>query len=428
MNRAWVGVALLSGSWLVGLGYYQPAQLWAWAALVGLAPALLTRVPLRLPGFQAQLAAVGLCLPAIWLMPLPHKAIPLLMAAGLGLQLVPLPLRWPRRWGHGAAVASLVLLAQSLTVWLYEVGTAHRHELPGPLAQLLLLPARWLGLDATLDRGCLVIRCLQENTSLAATWDLLLDPASLCFLVGGCVLASLALADAKPPAGSWKSLAGELVGAAACDCGLGTVPRGAAGVAGLAPLAACRRADRAQRGFDPGQSRGPCRVAGGARPVGDAIRALATERVLSLRPSARKRPSDREIVGEMPDSTPVPEPVRGSGDTLSGQRPSGKHQETSPEVHRLLRALAGAAAGGSRRGDSGRGAHVGARGQGSRRPGHVCRTALDLGAHHGPVRHGSLRRSRILQLCGGVRVLRTVFCRVQAAAVRADRRGDAAAV
>ena len=53
MNRAWVGVALLSGSWLVGLGYYQPAQLWAWVALVGLAPTLLTRVPLEMPGFQA---------------------------------------------------------------------------------------------------------------------------------------------------------------------------------------------------------------------------------------------------------------------------------------------------------------------------------------------------------------------------------------
>ena len=104
-------------------GLLPTAQLWAWAGLVGLAAALLTRVPLELPGFQVQLAAVGLCLPAIWLMPLPHKAIPVLLAAGLGLQLVPLAFRWPRRWGRGAAAASLILLAQSLTVWLYEVGT-----------------------------------------------------------------------------------------------------------------------------------------------------------------------------------------------------------------------------------------------------------------------------------------------------------------
>ena len=34
MRRAWIATALLAGSWLVGLSYYEPACLPAWIVLV----------------------------------------------------------------------------------------------------------------------------------------------------------------------------------------------------------------------------------------------------------------------------------------------------------------------------------------------------------------------------------------------------------
>jgi len=42
MIRGWIATALLAGSWLFGLGYYQPANIVIWGTLL-LRPAVLPR-------------------------------------------------------------------------------------------------------------------------------------------------------------------------------------------------------------------------------------------------------------------------------------------------------------------------------------------------------------------------------------------------
>ena len=135
--------------------------------------------------------AVILLLPPVWMLPLPHKSIPLLLAAGLVLQLAPIPRLWPRKLGHGAAAAAGILFIQSLVLEAYTLATARSHELPGLLAGLIAVVARLLGIDATRDSSTIAIRSMQEMYRFAATWELLLDPATVCFFCGG--LAAFAL-------------------------------------------------------------------------------------------------------------------------------------------------------------------------------------------------------------------------------------------
>jgi len=87
MIRTWIAVALLAGAWLFGLSYLEPANPWAFVATVVVAAFLLGGRLHRLPGRWATTTAVILLLPAVWFMPLPYKAAPLLMAAGLAVEL-----------------------------------------------------------------------------------------------------------------------------------------------------------------------------------------------------------------------------------------------------------------------------------------------------------------------------------------------------
>ena len=96
MRRAWTGTALLAGSWLLGLGYLQPPQYLAWGVFLVAAAALLTEVPVHPPSTPALALAIALLVPALWVMPLPYKAIPILLTAGTLVHVVPIPRRWPR--------------------------------------------------------------------------------------------------------------------------------------------------------------------------------------------------------------------------------------------------------------------------------------------------------------------------------------------
>ena len=101
MMRAWIAVALLSVSWLWGLGYYQPADGLLWSAAVALGVLCLYRTPLRWPGRRDAAVAIVLLLPVVWWMPWPYRAAPLAIAAALVLQLLPLPRRWLAGVGQG---------------------------------------------------------------------------------------------------------------------------------------------------------------------------------------------------------------------------------------------------------------------------------------------------------------------------------------
>lgn len=191
MTRAWIGTALLAASWLLGLGYFQPANDFVWLCCLAAAAALFGDLPIRWPARRQTLAAVLLLLPAAWLTPLPHKAIPLLLAAGLIVRIAPAVRSWPRKLGQGAVAAGAILLAQSLALHAYSILTARSHELPGPLAQLVGAVPRLLGIDAAVDGSVVAAHGLGETRRFAAAWELVLDPATLCFVVGGVVALGL---------------------------------------------------------------------------------------------------------------------------------------------------------------------------------------------------------------------------------------------
>ena len=85
----------------------------------------------------------------------------------------------------------LILVAQALTMEGYASMTARFHELPRPLSRVAGLVPQMLGLDAAVDGSWLVFRSVDLTQRVAATWDLLFDPASVCFFIGGAVLLSL---------------------------------------------------------------------------------------------------------------------------------------------------------------------------------------------------------------------------------------------
>ena len=192
MKRAWIGAALLAASWLFGLSYYHQAQWPWWALLVAGGVLLLVGRQWPVPPAPAALIAAAALIPAIWLLRWPYRIGPLLLAVGLVLGALPLPRRWPRRLGAAAAAAGLILLAQTVAMEAYEALTARTHLLPAPLGRLLAAAVGLLGVDATYDGQHLVLFSMRRIHPLAATWELLLDPVTVCFLVAAVVLIALA--------------------------------------------------------------------------------------------------------------------------------------------------------------------------------------------------------------------------------------------
>lgn len=205
MTRAWLAVGVLAGSWLWGLGYFGPARLAAWAVAVLAGAVLLRGTPLRWPSRRAMFVAVLLLLPSVGVLPLPYRAIPLLLLFGLLMQLLPVPRGWLRQVGQGAAAAALVLLVQALGLWAYMLVTARSHDLPWPLpAWLGFIPRLW-GLDAAGDGATIVLRAGTEVFRFAATWELLLDPATVCFVLGGAVVLAVRYGQTVPVSDRWRA-------------------------------------------------------------------------------------------------------------------------------------------------------------------------------------------------------------------------------
>jgi hypothetical protein len=203
VKRAWIALALLSGSWLFGLSYDLDANWVAWAVLVTAGVALLTGVTIPKPSRAALLVSAAMTIPAIWLAPWPYRAGVLLVFAGAVLWATPIPRQWPARLAGAGIVAGGILIVQSLGILAYESVTARSHELPGPLAWLVYGVTRLLGIDAALDGTTIAIPSMRRVHPLGATWELLLDPVTWSFLLGGIVLL-LCLGCT----GAWKRLVG----------------------------------------------------------------------------------------------------------------------------------------------------------------------------------------------------------------------------
>ena len=95
MKRAWIGLALLSSSWLFGLSYYHSAQWLLWAIIILAGTAMLIGVEIRRPIAIESAVAALLLLLAVFLAPWPYRMALLLIFAGLVLGVLPIPRQWP---------------------------------------------------------------------------------------------------------------------------------------------------------------------------------------------------------------------------------------------------------------------------------------------------------------------------------------------
>jgi len=203
--RVWIALALLASSWLWGLSYYEPGNWLTWGAVLIVGTLLLADGQWVRPGAARSRLALAMLLPAVWFLPWPHRAGPLAMFVGLALPLLPWPRRWPAAVGGGAVKAGAILLVQSLAMLSYAQFTARSHDLPGPLVKLVAGIARVLGAEAAVDGPYVVIPSVREVHRLAATWDLLFDPASFTFLLGGMVLIGLSAWQRMPAGRRWTA-------------------------------------------------------------------------------------------------------------------------------------------------------------------------------------------------------------------------------
>jgi len=203
--RIWIGTALLAGSWLLGQSYYLPAQPVACGLVVAIGVLLLGGSTVKLPGRRPTAVAAVLLVPMVVVAPWPWRIAPLLIAVGLVVELLPIPRRWPRWIARGAVVAGAVMIAQALAMALYTGVTARSHDLPWPLPEMLAGFARLAGVDAVADGSTVVMHSMRQAHRLAATWDLLVDPASLCFFVGSVVAFGLLAWGRSPDGARWKT-------------------------------------------------------------------------------------------------------------------------------------------------------------------------------------------------------------------------------
>jgi len=200
MIRKWAGIALLAASWLPGLGYFHLADgLW-WAVLVAGGTLLLLGSGPREIGRGRGLAALVLLAAVAVVWPGPHRLIPIMLAAGLALTVLPVPRQWPARLGGTLVTAGLVLLLQAAAMLVYAAATARSHDLPEPLVRALAAVPAILGQEAGASGATLALFSMREVHRLAASWKLVLPPATVAFLAGG--LAYLAFG--RPQGWSWR--------------------------------------------------------------------------------------------------------------------------------------------------------------------------------------------------------------------------------
>ena len=197
-KRAWLAMALLAGSWMLGMKYYHGPRPALWALMVAAGVALMWGTVRRRVGSTVAAVALVLTIPAVVLARWPYRIGPLLLAVGLALQLLPVPRRWLGRLGSAAVTAGVVLTAQALAIVGYIGLTARSHELPMFLARALGGVFRLLGMDVAVDGTNLALFTMRKVHPLGATWELLLDPPSLCFILGGLVLLALWAWSAGP--------------------------------------------------------------------------------------------------------------------------------------------------------------------------------------------------------------------------------------
>jgi hypothetical protein len=187
MNRAIIAIALLAASWLPAIGYFHLPD--ATLASILILAGVLMLIGMRNWEIDRAHAVAGAILSAcaMFLIPAPYRAIALLLACGLASFAFPIPVRWMRALGSAAISAGFILLIQTIPLNLYTNFTARSHELPSSIGVAIAWIPQALGIDAAYDGSNISLGTMRANHPMAASWELLLDPAMFCFLVSAIV-------------------------------------------------------------------------------------------------------------------------------------------------------------------------------------------------------------------------------------------------
>ena len=170
MIRAWLGLVVLSASWLWGLSYYYEAEAKFWLAAVAAGAALLNGAVRRLPGRTAAGISAALLLPAAVLAPWPWRIGPVLLAAGLALTAAGPPRVWMRRLAETALAAGSILIAQAVALAGYEAFAARVPDVPGVLARVVGAAGWLIGIDLAVDGSTVAMFSMRQVHPLARWW------------------------------------------------------------------------------------------------------------------------------------------------------------------------------------------------------------------------------------------------------------------
>ena len=190
--RPWIGIALLAVSWLFGLDYYELPSPWAQAVMLVLGAWMLAASErgnslraARNEYPELSAAIVLFLLSVIWWTPWPYRLAPLVIVAGLVLERIPFAPRVFRPVATGWIVGGTILLLQAIALTIYAAMTARCHDVPAFLVKLLSRLCWLAGIDSAGDGPLLVMQSMRQPIRLAITWDIVFDPATMMFLVGG---------------------------------------------------------------------------------------------------------------------------------------------------------------------------------------------------------------------------------------------------
>jgi hypothetical protein len=217
----WLALAVLGASWLWGVSYYYPAQPSMWLIALAATLGLLMTAPGRMPSRATATWAALLLLPALvltfWLpASWPCRAALVLLVVGLLAAIFRRHKRDPGLFFPGqlrlvtaCMLSGALLLVQALGLLAYESLTARCHDLPDFLGTVVAAVAWLLGIQAARFEDTLAILSMREVHLFGLTWELLLDPATLLFLLGGAVLILWEPGSPRNPGGGERALGEE---------------------------------------------------------------------------------------------------------------------------------------------------------------------------------------------------------------------------
>lgn len=147
----------------------------------------------EVPG-RARRSATGYLLVVLFLvaaailLPWPYRLGPALLVIGLLTQKAPDQL--PKAFvsvGSASFLAGLILVGQSIVLQIYLFQTMRWRDLPEGLVLTLTGALRFLGLPASSAGSNITVPGPLQPVTVPATWELVLDPASMLLWVGGLI-------------------------------------------------------------------------------------------------------------------------------------------------------------------------------------------------------------------------------------------------